>query len=110
VAEQEDRRKQIRFSTNLKGRYSTEGLGKNWEECTVLDASRKGMGIKFHTPEGIKVGSIINLETVVPTETEPLNVRGTLKWIKQKENELIGGVEFAEVQDEIKSLIIMLEG
>ena len=110
MAEQEDRREQIRFSTNLKGRYSTEGLGKNWEECTVLDASRKGMGIKFHTPEGIKVGSIINLETVVPSETEPLNVRGTLKWIKQKENELIGGVEFAEVQDEIKSLIIMLEG
>jgi len=110
VAEREDRRKHIRFSTNLKGRYSTGDLSKNWEECTVLDASRKGMGIKFHTPEGIKVGTIINLETVVPSETEPLNVRGVLKWIEQKENELIGGVEFAAVQDEINSLIIMLEG
>jgi hypothetical protein len=110
VVQREDNRRHIRFSTNLKGRYSTGELGKNWEECTVLDASRKGMGIKFHTPEGIKVGSIINLETVVPSETEPFNVRGTLKWIKQKENEFIGGVELAEVLDEIKSLIIMLEG
>jgi hypothetical protein len=110
VAGREDRREHIRFSTNLKGRYSTEGLSKNWEECTVLDASGKGMGIKFHTSEGIKVGSIINLETVVPSQTEPFNVRGTLKWIKQKETELIGGLEFAEVLDEIKSLIIMLEG
>ena len=109
MAEREDRREYIRFSTNLKGRYSTGDLGKNWGECTVLDASRKGMGIKFHTPEGIKVGSIINLETVIPSATEPLNVRGVLKWIEQKENELIGGVEFAAVQDEINSLIIMLE-
>lgn len=74
-----------------------------------MDASRKGMGIKFHIPEGIKVGSMINLETVVLSETEPLNVRGVLKWLEQKENELIGGVEFAEVQDEINFLIIMLE-
>jgi hypothetical protein len=110
VAAREDNRRHIRFSTNLKGRYSTGELGKNWEECTVLDASRKGMGIKFHTAEGIKVGSIINLETVVSSETEPFNVRGTLKWIKQKENEFIGGVELNEVLDEIKSLIIMLEG
>jgi len=109
VAAREDRRNHIRFSTNLKGRYSTGELGKNWGECTVLDASRRGMGIKFHNPEGMKVGSIITLETVVPSETEPLNVRGTLKWIKHKENECIGGVEFAEVHDEIKSLIIMLE-
>ena len=110
MVEREDRRRHIRFSANLKGRYSTGDLDKNWEECTILDASREGMGIKFHTPEGIKVGSIINLETSVPSETEPLNVRGVLKWIKQRENEFIGGVELAEVQDEIKSLIIMLEG
>ena len=110
MPEREDRREHIRFSTNLKGRYSTEGLGKNWEECTVMDASRRGMGIQFHTPDIIKVGSTIYLETVVPSETEPLNVRGTVKWIKQKENGLIGGVAFADVQDEIKSLIIMLEG
>ena len=107
---QEERRSDIRFSTNLKARYFTGEAVKNWEECTVFDASRKGMGIKFHTPEEIKIGSIINLETIVPSEEKPLNVRGTLKWIKQEANEFVGGVELTQVVDEIKSLIIMLEG
>ena len=109
MEESQDRRGHFRFSTHLKGRYSTGDLGKNWDECTVLDASRGGMGIKFHTPAGIKVGSIIHLETVVPSEKEPLNVRGTVKWIEQKENDFIGGVEFTDVKDEINSLIILLE-
>ena len=107
---QEERRNFIRFSTNLKGRYFTGKTVKNWEECTVLDASRNGMGIRFHTPEEIKIGSTINLETVVPSEIEPLNVKGTLKWIRQESNEFVGGVELTDVSDEIKSLIIMLAG
>ena len=107
---QEERRNHIRFSTNLKARYFTGEMVKNWEECTVFDASRNGMGIKFHTPEEIQIGSTINLETIVPSEIEPLSVRGTLKWIKQEANEFVGGVELTGVSEEIKSLIIMLEG
>ena len=107
---QEERRSDIRFSTNLKARYFTGEAVKNWEECTVFDASRNGMGIRFHTPEEIQIGSTINLETVVPSEREPLNVKGTLKWIRQESNEFVGGVELTDVSDEIKSLIIMLEG
>ena len=106
----EEKRSNIRFSTNLKARYFTGETVNNWEECTVFDASRKGMGIKFHTPEEIKIGSTINLETLVPSEVKPLNVRGTLKWIKQEANEFVGGVELTQVSDEIKSLIIMLGG
>ena len=106
----EERRNHIRFSTNLKARYFTGETLTNWKECTVFDASRKGMGIKFHTPEVIQVGSTINLETIVPSEIEPLNVRGSLKWIRQEANEFVGGVELNDVLDEIKSLIIMLEG
>jgi c-di-GMP-binding flagellar brake protein YcgR len=106
---QDERRNYIRFSTNLKARYFTGETVKNWEECTVFDASRNGMGIKFHTPEEIQIGSTINLETVVSSEIEPLNVRGTLKWIKQEANEFVGGVELTGVSEEIKSLIIMLE-
>ena len=107
---QEERRNYIRFSTNLKARYFTGETVKSWEECTVFDASRNGMGIRFHTPEEIQIGSTINLETFVPSEREPLNIRGTLKWIKQEENECVGGVELTDVSDEIKSLIIMLGG
>ena len=106
----EESRIHIRFSTNLNGRYCIKELGTSWEQCTIFDVSRKGMGITFHTTETIQLGSTINLEIRVPSEREPMSVKGTLKWIKQENNEYSGGIELIEVLDEITSLIIMLQG
>jgi Tfp pilus assembly protein PilZ len=108
--QREEGRLHIRFSTNLNARYFVKELGKQWGKCTVFDVSRKGMGITFHTAETIQVGSTINLEITVPSELEPMIVKGTLKWIKQENNEYSGGIELIEVLDEITSLIIMLQG
>ena len=106
----EENRAAIRFATNLKGRYFVKEHEKLWGNCTVFDVSRTGMGIKFHTSETIEVGSHITIEIEVPSELEPMNVKGILRWIKQGENEFLGGIEFNEVLDEITSLIIMLRG
>lgn len=100
----------IRFSTNLKARYFIRDMGEGWGECTVFNVSRKGMGVNFHTREKIEAGSTIHLKIILPSEPEPMNVKGTLRWIKQVKNECIGGIELTEVLDEITSLIIMLEG
>lgn len=100
----------IRFSTNLKARYFIKELGESWGECTVFNVSRKGMGINFHTTEKIESGSTINLKIIITSELEPMDVKGTLRWVKQVEDECICGIELTEVLDEIKSLIIMLEG
>lgn len=100
----------IRFSTNLKAWYSIRETGEGWGECTVFNVSRKGMGVNFHATETIETGSAIHLKIIIPSETEPMNVKGTLRWVKQVKNEYIGGIELTEVLDEIKSLIIMLEG
>jgi Tfp pilus assembly protein PilZ len=106
----EENRAAIRFATNLKGRYFVKELEKLWGNCTVFDVSRTGMGIKFHTSQPIEVGSHITIEIEVPSELESMNVKGTLRWIKQGENEFLGGIELTEVLDEITSLIIMLRG
>jgi hypothetical protein len=106
----EENRAAIRFDTNLKGRYFIKELGKRWGNCTVFDVSRTGMGIKFHTPEIIDVGSTITIEIEVPSELEPMSVKGILRWIKKADNEFLGGIELTEVLDEITSLIIMLRG
>ena len=106
----EENRAAIRFDTDLKGRYFVKELEKLWGNCTVFDVSRTGMGIKFHTSEPIEVGSHITIEIEVPSELEPMNVKGILRWIKQGENEFLGGIELTEVLDEITSLIIMLRG
>ena len=100
----------IRFSTNLKARYFIKELGESWGECTVFNVSRKGMGINLHTTEKIESGSTINLTIIITSELEPMDVKGTLRWVKQVEAECICGIELTEVLDEIKSLIIMLEG
>ena len=106
----EENRLHIRFSTNLNARYSIKELGTSWEKCTIFDVSRKGMGIKFHTTETIPMGATINLEIRIPSEREPMSVKGTLRWIKEEDNEYTGGIELIEVLDEITSLIIMLQG
>jgi Tfp pilus assembly protein PilZ len=106
----EENRVHIRFDTDLKGRYFIKELGQRWGNCTVFDVSRTGMGIKFHTPETIDVGSTITVEIEVPSELEPMSVKGILRWIKPADNEFLGGIELTEVLDEIKSLIIMLRG
>jgi Tfp pilus assembly protein PilZ len=106
----EENRAAIRFETNLKGRYFVKEYGKLWGNCTVFDVSRTGMGIKFHTSEAIDVGSTVTIAIEVPSELEPMSVKGILRWIKQGENEFLGGIELTEVLDEITSLIIMLRG
>ena len=68
------------------------------------------MGINFHTTRTIPIGSTINLEITVPSELEPMIVRGTLRWVKSGDNGYSGGIELIEVLDEITSLIIMLQG
>ncbi len=106
----EENRLHIRFSTNLKGRYFIKEVAKHWGNCTIFDVSRSGIGIRFHTSEKIEVGSTIEVEIEIPSELQPMSVRGILRWIKQADNEFVGGIQLTEVLDEIKSLIIMLHG
>jgi c-di-GMP-binding flagellar brake protein YcgR len=87
-----ERRKFSRVPTKLKAQYHLEGEEIR-KECTVIDISRGGMGITFITREKIDVGSTIHLRSFVSKEVGSINVRGILKWIRQKENDFIGGIE-----------------
>jgi c-di-GMP-binding flagellar brake protein YcgR len=86
------RRKFSRVPAKLKAQYRSEEE-EEWKECTVIDISQSGMGITFLTREKIIVGSTINLKISLPKETEPINVKGTLNWIKPRDNDFIGGIE-----------------
>jgi len=105
----EYRREFIRYATKLQARYSLQEMGGMWESCTVFDVSRKGMGIQFHPSEEINVGTTFHLLIDVPDEREPFALKGVLRWVERCEDDYIGGIEFTEVLDEIKSLIIMLK-
>ena len=65
------------------------------ERCTIINISRnlKGMGIKFHTRENINLNSIITIDLLPTSELVPTCVTGIVRWIKQTEDEFLGGVE-----------------
>lgn len=95
-----DKRKSIRFFSQLKAQYFLKGKKGNGEECTIINISQKGMGVKFHTPEKINIGSIVHLKTFVSTEMEPFSVKGVLRWFEPlKGGKSVGGIELAEELD-----------
>lgn len=85
-----DRRKFIRFSVRLSARYSEENQDK-WNQCSVINISREGMGVIVYLKEKIHLGSILKLMIDVPGKKAPIFVSGTLTWIK----ELKGDPEFS---------------
>jgi len=95
-----ERRKFPRSALPLKAAF----FGPNgWENCTVNEVSRKGMGVLFLTPMGLNAGSIIHLKVLLPSEPKPVTVRGILKWIKNKGDFFIGGIEWFRIKNSPKS-------
>ena len=89
----------------MSARYLEENE-KEWKECSVINISREGMGIEVYVRERIHIGSIIQMEIVVPSKGEPIGVIGTLMWIKElKENpkfNFVGGVMLITIDPEDK--------
>ena len=98
----EDRRRFGRFETQLKAHYISQDSKRDWEECTVISMSRKGVGIRFQKREKINEGSTIHLKVFVPEKLKPTIVEGVLKWIEERGNVLYGGIECNEILDEMR--------
>ena len=101
----EDRRKYRRFPIQLSARYLEENE-KEWKECSVINISREGMGIEVYVSERIHIGSILQFEIVVPIKEEPIDVIGTLMWIKELKGNprfnFVGGVMLITIDPEDK--------
>jgi hypothetical protein len=89
-----DKRAYTRYSTSkLKASYYVEEKKEEWKACSIVNVSRKGLGIRFHTQEGIDEGSLITIQIDVLNESKSLNVRGIVEWIWGKGDVLLGGIE-----------------
>jgi len=104
----EEEKSFVRFFIQLKAQYSLKEREGLWEECTILDVNPKGMGIEFS--KEISLGTTIHLAVYLPEESEPLNVKGVLKWTKQSVNRFIGDIELTEILDENKIFTILRVG
>ena len=80
---------------------------KGWEDCTITEASRKGLSVKFYTSMKINEGSIIHLKVVFPSQQYPVNVKGFLKWIEKKGKHFVGGVEWFYIERGDKKIEVL---
>jgi len=105
MSSMEDKRKYKRFPSQFSARYLEENK-KEWRECCVINVSREGMGIEIYMQEAIRIGSILQLEIVVPVKKEPINAMGTLMWIRELKSDpkfnFIGGVKLITIDPEDK--------
>ena len=77
--------------------------GKEWgQECTIINVSRKGVGILFRTSEKIDVGAHIRLEVPDPLTTDIIGLRGQLKWSREIGDRFVGGVELHRILGDVK--------
>jgi hypothetical protein len=97
----ENKRRLRRFAIQLNAQYCFDDREESWKECTIIDATHEGMGIRFKAPEKIDTGSNIHLELLVAKAIKPIRIQGTLKWIKKGDNYFVGGVKLTETLDAI---------
>ncbi len=71
---------------------------KGWENCTITEASRTGLSVKFYTREKINEGSIMHLRVLFLSQPYPLEIKGSLKWIKKEGKHFIGGIEWFSIE------------
>jgi len=97
-----ERRRFIRFETELKAQYISQDGKRDWERCVVVSLGRKGIGVRFQSCEKFYIGSNIRLRIFVPEKKQPTIVEGVLKWTEKRENALFGGIESNEILDEME--------
>jgi hypothetical protein len=93
------KRRSGRFVTKLKAHYFLSEKKGELRECTIFNISPIGIGAEFH--EKNEIGSGIHLMIDVPGETQHVIVKGSVKWIRQKGNRFIGGIEFVALLDNV---------
>ncbi|MEE8382970.1 MAG: PilZ domain-containing protein [Thermodesulfobacteriota bacterium] len=93
----ENRRKIIRYTTQVKAHYLFKG-GKEWGECTITDISHEGMQITFQNSEKIKLASTIYLRVFFSVLGRPTKMKGALKWFEKKRDDFVSGIELYHIK------------
>ena len=89
-------RKYKRYPTQREAHFYLEDTSGSRQVCTIVNISRKGMGLIFHTDVEMNIGDAIRIEVAVPGSAETISVSGSLRWFDKMEIDIIGGIELVE--------------
>ncbi|MHC5076930.1 MAG: PilZ domain-containing protein [Planctomycetota bacterium] len=97
----DERRQLKRFSLKLKAHYTFEDTQENWKECSIIDITNNGMGVKFHSLESVETGTPIHLAIVIDETLRPVRLKGVIKWGGEGADTSVCGVELTEIMEEV---------
>ncbi len=95
-------RQHKRYQTHREAHYFLHHTQERGRQCTIINVSRKGMGIIFHTDETLHPGETIRLEVPVRTAFESISVSGMVKWVDKIDSDFIGGIELTKELNDVK--------
>ena len=98
--EDQEGRRFKRFIAEFKAQYFTEARPGNWQPCSIMDVSKRGMRVLFH--ENIAADTMIFMEIFVPDEQVPVSVKGKVKWVAEEGSAFMCGLELADTLDDAK--------
>ena len=98
--EVQEKRKFVRVLTNLKAQYSIKNKKSRWKKCTIINIHHKGFGLEFHSVAKINEGETLLFSIVLADKSEPIQIRGSVQWMKERKRYFIGGIKVASAQDE----------
>ena len=83
----EDKRRYIRFDTNIKVSFKVKdkakgGAGGPSKSISAIAKNLSVEGICFSTKKKLEQGKLIELEILLPGRQEPLHLTGVVCWIK----------------------------
>lgn len=93
----EKMRDKERFNIELKATYSIKGQGAQYQECRIANLSASGATARFPRNESLKRGTVVAMDIAIPNTIMRIATEAEIMWIKQRFNELMGGIKFTRI-------------
>lgn len=87
-----DKRRHIRFATQLKALYYMNDENVGLEKCWITNVSYEGLGIQFDPAVTCTDTVTINVGVVVKWQLVPISLKGKMKWLRTAAGCSYGGV------------------
>ena len=102
----ENTRQYPRFPTALKGIYFIKEKRGKGENCTIINISVNGAGLKLYARETIIVNSKILLEIHLPDGKETVNVEGVTRWVNPGSKDCVCGLMLTNKLNEAQMALL----
>jgi len=87
------RRANVRFQSNTMVQYFIKKHSMRYMDCSLIDVSRNGIGIRIPASENISSGMDISLEITVPGSLDRMTFSGRVHRV-QRDETILAGIKF----------------